>query len=113
MDYDLINEIGQKSRLLDKAICELGTRGRAFAQAEHDYRVELSKKVLQERDKGIPVTIISDVCRGDSIIARLRFERDVAEVVYRSAMEAINGYKLQIKILDAQVEREWNHAPRD
>ena len=110
MSADLINEIGQKSRMLDKAIKELGIRGRAFAQAEHDYRVELSKKVLLERDKGVPVTIISDVCRGDAHIAKLRFERDVAEVVYRSALEAINGYKLQIKILDAQVEREWSHA---
>lgn len=111
MAADLINEIGQKSRLLDAAIRELGNRGRAFAQAEHDYRVELSKKVLLERDKGTPVTIISDVCRGDPHIAKLRFERDVADVVYRSALEAINGYKLQIKILDAQVEREWGRAP--
>ena len=111
MAADLINEIGQKSRLLDSAIRELGNRGRAFAQAEHDYRVELSKKVLLERDKGTPVTIISDVCRGDPHIAKLRFERDVADVVYRSALEAINGYKLQIKILDAQVEREWGRAP--
>ena len=111
MAADLINEIGQKSRLLDAAIRELGNRGRVFAQAEHDYRVELSKKVLLERDKGTPVTIISDVCRGDPHIAKLRFERDVADVVYRSALEAINGYKLQIKILDAQVEREWGRAP--
>ena len=43
-------------------------------------------------------------------IAKLRFERDVAEVVYRSALEAINATKLQIKILDAQVEREWGRA---
>lgn len=113
MAADLINEIGQKSRLLDAAIRELGARGRAFAQAEHDYRVELSKKVLLERDKGTPVTIISDVCRGDPNIAKLRFERDVADVVYRSALEAINGYKLQIKILDAQVEREWGRAPEN
>ena len=35
---------------------------------------------------------------------------DVAEVVYRSALEAINATKLQIKILDAQVEREWGRA---
>lgn len=108
--YDLINEIGQKSRMLDTAVKELGTRGRAYAQAEHDYRVALAEKTLLERDKGTPATICSDVCRGDRKIAKLRFERDVAEVVYRSALEAINATKLQIKILDAQVEREWGRA---
>ena len=110
---DLINEIGQKSRMLDAAIRELGTRGRAYAQGEHDYRIALAEKTLLERDKGTPVTICSDVCRGDRKIAKLRFERDVAEVVYKSALEAIQSIKLQIRILDNQVEREWGHAPAD
>lgn len=110
MDADLIEEIGQKTVLLDKAITRLGKRGRAYAQAEHDYRVEMAKKILVERENGTPVTIISDVCRGNPEIAKLRFERDVAEVVYKSAMEAINGYKLQIKILNDQLDREWNRS---
>lgn len=107
---DLINEVGQKSRMLDEAIKQLGIRGRTYAQAEHDYKVALAKRILLERDKGTPVTIISDVCRGDPTIAKLRLERDIAEVVYDSAKEAINGYKLQIRILDAQIEREWHSA---
>ena len=59
------------------------------------------------------MTIISDICRGDAEIARLRLERDIAQTVYESAKEAIQGYKLQIRILDAQLEREWSRAPRD
>lgn len=58
----------------------------------------------------MPVTIISDVCRGEPEIAKLRLERDIAETVYKSALEAIQSYKLQIRILDAQVEREWSRA---
>ena len=104
---DLINEIGAKTALLDKAITQLGIRGRSYAEAEHDYRIALSKKILEQRANGMPVTIISDVCRGDPEIARLRLERDIAETVYKSAMEAIQAYKLQIRILDAQIEREW------
>lgn len=110
MAADLIIELQTKSALLDKAIGQLGIRGRAFAQAEHDYRVALRKKVLVERDKGVPVTIISDICRGDPEIARLRFERDVALTVYESAKEAVNGYKLQMKIIDAQIDREWRQG---
>lgn len=107
MTMDLITEIGAKSALLDAAVKQLGVRGKAYAQAERDYKVALSKKIMEERANGTPVTIISDVCRGDAEIAKLRFERDCAEVVYKSAMEAIQSIKLQIRILDAQVAREW------
>lgn len=107
MAEDLIQEIGAKSALLDAAIKQLGIRGRAYAQAEHDYRVSMRKKILEERTNGTPVTIISDLCRGNPEIAKLRLERDIALTVYESAKEAIQTYKLQIRILDAQIEREW------
>lgn len=107
MAADLIQEIGAKTAMLNAAIKQLGIRGKNYAQAEHDYRVALSKKFLEYRAAGMPVTIISDICRGLPDIAKLRLERDIALTVYESAKEAINGYKLQIKILDSQVEREW------
>lgn len=110
MSADLINEIGAKTALLDKAITQLGVRGRTYAQAEQNYRIALSKKILEGRAEGMPVTILSDVCRGDPEIARLKLERDIAETVYKSAMAAIQAYKLQIRILDAQIEREWSRA---
>ena len=56
---------------------------------------------------------MSDICRGSEEIAQLRFKRDCAEVVYKSAQEAINSYKLQLRLLDAQLDREWSHAARD
>lgn len=105
---DLINQISDKVALLDKALRQLGRRGKGYAEAEKQYRMELAKAMLEERAKGTPVTIISDICRGKPEIAKLRFERDCAEVVYKSAQEAINNYKLQIRIMDAQVQREWN-----
>ena len=105
---DLINAVGEKTALLDAAIRQLGKRGQAYAEAESNYRMALSKAILEERANGTPVTIISDICKGKSDIAKLRFQRDCAEVVYKSAMEAINSYKLQIRIMDAQIEREWH-----
>ena len=109
MAADLIQEIGAKSALLDAAIKQLGIRGKAYAQAEHDYRVAMRKKILDERAKGTPVTIISDLCRGDPEVAKLRLERDIALTVYESAQEAIQSIKLQIRILDNQVSREWGN----
>ena len=107
---DLVTEIGQKCALLDEAIRQLNKRGQSYAEAERDYRIELAKKTLLEREKGTPVSIIGDICRGDPQIATMRFKRDCAEVVYKSAMEAINSYKLQLRLLDAQLSREWSNA---
>lgn len=104
---DLVTEIMDKSRMLDVAISELKRRGQKYAEAERDYRVALAKQTLIERDNGVPVTIISDICKGNPEIARFRFERDCAEVLYRSALEAINSMKLQIKLMNAQLDREW------
>lgn len=107
---DLVTEIMDKSRMLDVAISELKRRGQKYAEAERDYRVALAKQMLTERDNGMPVTIISDICKGKSEIAQLRFSRDCAEVLYKSAMEAINSMKLQIRLMDSQLDREWGAA---
>lgn len=107
---DLVTEIMDKSRMLDVAILELKRRGQKYAEAERDYRVALAKQMLTERDNGMPVTIISDICKGKSEIAQLRFSRDCAEVFYKSAMEAINSMKLQIRLMDSQLDREWGTA---
>lgn len=107
---DLVTEIGNKSRMLDVAITELKKRGQKYAEAEKAYRIALARRILDEREKGTPVTIISDICRGSTQIAGLRFERDCAEVVYKSAMEAINSMKLQIRLMDSQLDREWGAA---
>lgn len=105
---DLLNEIVAQSRKLDVALSELGKRGRSYAEAERKYRVGLKQKILIERDKGTPVTIISDICRGSEEIASLRFDRDVSEIMYKSALEAINVYKLQLRLLENQADREWH-----
>lgn len=110
MSQDLFLELRDKQRMLETALGELGKRGREYADAEQKYRIALAQKMLIERDKGLPVTIISDICRGDKEIAKLKFNRDVAEVMYQAAQEAIQAYKLGIRMLDSQIEREW-HRP--
>lgn len=107
---DLLNELSARMGTLDAALKAFGKRGQDYARAEQDYRVALAKKILIERDKGTPVTIISDICRGSSEIAALKTNRDIAETMYKAAGEAINVYKLNIKILEGQIDREWHSA---
>lgn len=107
---DLYNQLDQKTRLLDVAVRELRQRGTAYAQAERDYRVAKAKAILREREKGTAATITLDLIKGDREVSRLCFERDCAEVLYRSALEAIQSIKLQLRLLDAQLTREYGQA---
>lgn len=63
---------------LNKAIAIIRERGKAKAVAERDYRMALAKEILLFRDSGVPVTIISDLFRGNEKIAELKMNRDIA-----------------------------------
>lgn len=107
MSQDLMLSLQDRIGRLDEALRQFRSYGRSMAQAEREYRTALSQKILQERDKGTPVTIISDVCRGERGLAKLRFERDVTRTMYEAAREACNVYKLEIRILENQIDREY------
>lgn len=107
---DLFNEMTSKTALLDKALTQLKTRGQEYALSEKEYRIALAKEILVQRSNGVPVTIISDVCKGNAEIALLRMKRDIAESVYKAAMEAINVYKLEVNIIREQIDREWHRS---
>ena len=104
---DLMLDLQAKVTLLDKTLQPLGKRGSDYAQAEQDYRIALAKNIAVERADGTPVTIISDICRGDKEIALAKFQRDVAEITYDAAKEACNVYKLQLRLLENQIDREY------
>lgn len=104
---DLMQDLQNKLQLLDRAINSLAKNGRLFAEAEMEYKIALADFMLQKRTEGMPVTILGDIARGDRKIAKLRFERDTAEAVYQANQEAIQAWKLQIRITENQIDREW------
>lgn len=104
---DLWKEINTLCDLVERAIKELKERGKMYARAEHDYRVELSKRLTTLRAEGQAVTHLADIAKGEPEIARLRMERDIAESLYKTAQEAINVYKVKIRVLENQLSREW------
>lgn len=104
---DLINSIERELDMLDACCVELKKRGKNKAKTEYEYKTALSKKMLEERENGIPVTILSDICRGKPDIAKLKMERDIAETLYDSCKEGINATKLRIRIMEGQIDREY------
>ncbi|MCL1789898.1 MAG: hypothetical protein FWG40_00820 [Peptococcaceae bacterium] len=104
---DLYTEIRATQTDLDRALAEYRARGQKYAECEHAYRVQQAQFITEQRAMGTAVTLLSDLAKGDQEIAKLRMMRDIALSLYESAKEAIQVYKLKIKILDGQIAREW------
>lgn len=108
--YDLMLEQRALTAEMNQCLAAMKKIGLELAQSEHDYRVALAKKIMLERSNGTPVTIISDVCRGDPEIAALKLARDAAEAKNKAAGEAVNVYKLRLRLLEGQINREYNQT---
>lgn len=104
---DLIQELNDKIKSLDVAIKQLKSRGQKYAESEKDYRVALAQKLLELRENGHPVTIIENIAKGNPDIAKLRLQRDIDETMYKSVLEYLNVVKLQIRVIENQIQREW------
>ena len=104
---DLLNELNQKLKELDMSVKQLRTTGSAYAKAERDYKVKLREECLRLRDEKMAIGMIDKTAYGIPSIAELRFQRDCAECIYKANQESINSIKLQIRILESQIDREW------
>ena len=109
-ESDLYLELRNKTKNLEWSVKELNQSGIAYAQAERDYKVLLRQAVLKMRSEGLAVVIIDKTCHGVPEVANARFNRDVAEATYKANLEAINALKLQMRIIEAQIQREWGQA---
>lgn len=104
---DLYNELQQKIKELEVSIKQLRTSGTNYAQAERDYKVLLRQEVLKLRDEGTAIGVIDKICYGIPSVADARFKRDVAEAIYKANLEAIQSIKLQMRLLENQIQREY------
>lgn len=104
---DLVNEIQQKTNELNVSIKKLRETGTAYAEAEKNYKILLRQECLKLRDEGMAIGMIDKTCYGIPCIAEARFKRDVAETIYKANQEAINSIKLQIRIIESQLQREY------
>lgn len=80
----------------------------AYATAEKVYRIALAKRLLELRAEGTAATLSDDLARGDEHIAGLRYQRDIArglmksaEAAKRDASEAHVRHRVEVdKIVD-------------
>ena len=98
----MYNEIMNEIAIMETALKELGKRGKSLAVAEQDYKIALATEMLKLKEQGEKATIMKDICYGTPHIAKLRLQRDIAEVMYKSASEAIQVKKYKVKIMENQ-----------
>ena len=105
---DLTNELNSKLKDLDIAIKSLRKTGSDYADAYTKYRVALAQKLVELKNDGYAITLAGDISRGTPEIAKLKFKEISCEAIYLANKEAINSLKLQIKIIQEQINKEWS-----
>lgn len=108
---ELENQVNDLCNKLTQSIKILAKYGKELAEAERDYKITLRQEALKLRtQKDMPVTLIQQVVYGIPEVAEKRFKRDVAEAMRNTAQENINVQKLQIRILEEQIKRDWGNS---
>ena len=104
---DFVNQIQEKILELHTTIKLLAESGTKKSEAEYNYKIKLTQECQKLRDKGTAVTLIDKLVYGIPEVAKLRADRDVKETMCQVYQEKINAIKLEIRMLDNQLSREW------
>jgi len=102
-----IQKMQELNTYLTTALAEYKKRGTDYAKAYKNYRVLLSQELLRLKAEGMPVTIAYDIARGTEQVANAKEQEIITECLYKSCQEAINTYKLQIKILQENINKDY------
>ena len=105
---DLFQEVQDKAQDLEIATKRLFNNKKDLAEAEREYKVLLNQKALQLRANDMPVTLINLTIYGYRDVAEARLKRDIAQSKVDANEEYINTTKLLLRLLEAQLNREWN-----
>ena len=107
---DLINELMNLTKELDIQVNNLANSGKEYAEAYTKYRVKLAQELVKVRNDGTPVTLCSDLARGNIDVARAKFQEISKEAIYKANLESINAIKLRIKVITNQLDKEYTNV---
>lgn len=111
---DLVEQVFRLNDELTSSIKLLRKHGEELAHAESQYKLRLRTEALKLREqKSMPVTLINQIIYGVPEVNELRLKRDIAECTYNTNLEHINVTKLKIRILEAQISREYSMAGKN
>lgn len=107
---DLMEELMQKRDELHKSMSLFRKNGETLAEMEHDYQVKKAQMWVIMESEGCSNTKIGATIKGQPMVAEAMFQRDKAKVMYETNKEHINAVKLDLKLIENQIQREWNNG---
>lgn len=96
---EIMDQIKKAQRELSELNTKLFRYGQEKEYAEQQYKIQLSKKLLQLRTEKCATTIINDIAKGDERISNLRLKRGLAENKYTVCQEALRNKRLELDCL--------------
>lgn len=109
-EKDLYTELQDKTRQLDIAIKQLRKSATDYAEADRNYYLIKTEQVIKLKDANNPVTYISLIIKGIRPVADARFKMIIAQELLNANKEAIYSLKLQMRLIEGQINREWGSA---
>jgi hypothetical protein len=94
---EVTQELRATAKRLDQASRTIFKLAKSKAEMERVYREELAKVMTELRAEGVQAALIPDMARGKC--AYLKYERDLAEATYKSALSALEAVKTQCSAL--------------
>ena len=91
----------------EQGVQDMRDTGCAYAVNRQAYEIAKARRTLELRSEGTPVTIIPSLVQGYEDVNEARMLKDSAEALYAAAKEVVNVTKLKIRVLEAQINREW------
>jgi len=74
------------------------------ANTEQAYRKALAVEIMRLKSEKIPATLIPDIARGNT--AELKFERDLAETVWKGAIDYLRALEAQLSGLQSILKHQ-------
>ena len=105
-----LQQLNDLQKQLDDTISLMAKQGKELSEAERDYYIALRQQAVLMKDSGEPATLISSTIKGVPEVANLRYERDFAQSRYDTSREKIMALKLNIRVLEGIIEREWGRS---
>lgn len=92
----IIDGMTKKNLELQMKVEELENLAEELAQAERAYKMKYAQKLLELKDLGTQMAIITDVARGDKIVADLKFQWDIKQAIFNACRERIRSINTSI-----------------
>ena len=106
---DLMNELDRMKDELHRSMKMLRTNGETLAKKEHEYQLIKAKVWRVLKAEGWTSTDLNATIKGQPEVAEAMFERDNAKVMYEANQEHINVVKLEMRVIENQIAREWSN----